>query len=89
MWPITKPIIGLAVSAALMTAFAIAAGTGPTEQSALAADDNISHALLANDTKTLRGLLADDWIVVSAKAATTDATTFSKRSTPAYGRTPR
>lgn len=67
MWPITKPIIGLAVSAALMTAFAIAAGSGPTEQSALAADDNISHALLANDTKTLRGLLADDWIVVSAQ----------------------
>jgi hypothetical protein len=67
MWQITKSIIALAICAALTAAVAIADATAPTEQSALAADDSISHALLANNTKTLRGLLADDWIVVSAQ----------------------
>jgi ketosteroid isomerase-like protein len=67
MWRITGSIIVLAASAALTAAVAIADTTGPTQQSALAADESISHALLANDTKTLRGLLADDWIVVTAQ----------------------
>jgi ketosteroid isomerase-like protein len=52
---------------ALVAALAIADAAGPTQQSALAADDRISRALLANDTATLRRLLADDWIVVSAQ----------------------
>jgi ketosteroid isomerase-like protein len=64
---ITKSIIAFTVGAVLTAAVASADGTGPTEQSALAADDSISHALLANDTKALQGLLADDWIVVSAR----------------------
>ncbi|MGC2128949.1 MAG: nuclear transport factor 2 family protein [Candidatus Aquilonibacter sp.] len=67
MWRITLSIIALAASAGLTAGVAIADTTGPTEQSALAADDSISHALLANDTSALRPLLADDWIVVSAK----------------------
>jgi len=67
MWRITKSIIALTISAGLSAAAAIADATGPTAQSALAADESISRALLANDTKTLRSLLAADWIVVSAK----------------------
>ena len=67
MWRITLSIIAIAASAALTAAVAIADATGPTEQSALAADESISRALLANDTATLRHLLASDWIVVSAK----------------------
>jgi ketosteroid isomerase-like protein len=55
------------LSLVLTAAITIAAATGPTQQSALAADDSISRALLANDTAALRHLLADDWIVVSAK----------------------
>ena len=54
-------------SLVLSAAIAVAAATGPTEQSALAADESISRALLANDTTALRHLLASDWIVVSAK----------------------
>lgn len=64
---ITKSIIALTISAVLTAAAAMADVTGPTEQSALAADDSISHALLANNTSALRPLLADDWIVVSAQ----------------------
>src|SRR5580658_5106181 len=55
------------INFALVAALAIADAAGPTQQSALAADDRISRALLANDTATLRRLLADDWIVVSAQ----------------------
>lgn len=64
---IAKSIIALTIGAVLTAAVAGADPTGPTEQSALAADESISRAMLANDTKTLRGLLADDWIVVSAR----------------------
>ncbi len=67
MRQITKYIIALTIGGALTAAVAIAGATGPTQQSALAADESISHALLANDTKALRGLLAPDWIIVSAK----------------------
>ncbi len=67
MLRITRSIVAFAIGAILTAAVASADPTGPTEQSALAADDSISHALLANDTKTLRGLLADDWIVVTAQ----------------------
>ena len=63
----TRSLIALTIGAILTAAVANADPTGPTEQSALAADDSISHALLANDTKTLRGLLAPDWIVVSTR----------------------
>lgn len=55
------------ISLVLTAAIVIATATGPTEQSALTADDSISRALLANDTAALRRLLAADWIVVSAK----------------------
>ncbi|HTV93045.1 MAG TPA: nuclear transport factor 2 family protein [Verrucomicrobiae bacterium] len=67
MWRITKSIIALGITGVLTAAVAIADTATPTAQSALAADESISRALLANDTKALRGLLADDWIVVSAQ----------------------
>jgi ketosteroid isomerase-like protein len=67
MWLITRSIIALATSAAFTAGLAIADTTGPTEQSALAADDSISRALQANDTATLRNLLDSDWIVVTAQ----------------------
>ena len=67
MWRITKSIIALTIGAVLTGAVAVADATGPTAQSALAADESISRALLANDTSTLRRLLAGDWIVVSAR----------------------
>ncbi|MGB6985103.1 MAG: nuclear transport factor 2 family protein [Candidatus Aquilonibacter sp.] len=67
MWRITKSIIALTIGAVLTAAVAIADTPGPTEQSALAADETISNALLVNDAKALRNLLADDWIVVSAR----------------------
>ncbi len=55
------------LSLVITAAIVIANATGPIQQSALAADDSISRALLANDTAALRHLLAGDWIVVSAK----------------------
>ena len=64
---ITKSIIALTIGAAITAGVASADPTGPTEQSALAADNSISRALLANDTSALRPLLADDWIVVTAQ----------------------
>ena len=64
---IIKSILALTIGAALTAGVASADATGPTEQSALAADDSISHALLANDTSALRSLLAGDWIVVTAQ----------------------
>ena len=67
MLRITKSILALTIGAVLTAAAASADATGPTEQSALAADNSISQALLANDTRTLHSLLADDWIVVSAQ----------------------
>lgn len=63
----SKSNIALVCALALMPGIALADTTGPTEQSALAADDSITKSLLANDTATLRNLLAPDWIVVTAQ----------------------
>lgn len=63
----TKSNIALLCALALTPGLALADTTGPTEQSALAADDSITRALQANDTTTLRTLLAPDWIVISAQ----------------------
>ncbi len=59
-------IVAFASGAMLAAGTAFADTACPTEQSALAADASFSRALAANDTKTLRGILASDWIVVSA-----------------------
>jgi Domain of unknown function (DUF4440) len=66
---ITKLVFSLISTVVLMTGLAVAATDAPTPQNALAADDRISQALLANDTTTLRHLLASDWIVVSANGS--------------------
>lgn len=66
MRTIAKYLIAFAAGVAVAAGIAIADTTGPTEQSALAADQKFSNALAANDTATLRQLLASDWIVVSA-----------------------
>src|SRR5580658_233803 len=65
----TKVIFSLVSAAVLTAGLATAATDAPTVQNALAADDRISRALLANDTTTLRQLLASDWIVVSANGS--------------------
>ena len=66
---ITKFVFSLISIAMLTAGLAVAATDTPTAQNALAADDRISRALLANDTTTLRHLLASDWIVVSANGS--------------------
>jgi hypothetical protein len=44
-----------------------AAGTGPTLEGAVAADQAIADAMLANSAEKLAPLLADDWIVVNTQ----------------------
>jgi ketosteroid isomerase-like protein len=41
-------------------------GVGPTAENALAAEQEVTRALLTNDADALGRMLADDWIVVSA-----------------------
>lgn len=67
MRSISKFICAVTGGAVLTAGIAAAQPTGPTAQSALAADQSISQALQANDTTVLHRLLAGDWIVVSAK----------------------
>jgi ketosteroid isomerase-like protein len=56
------------ICGAVLSAGPAAAGpTNATAQGALATDAAISHALQSNDATTLHGLLASDWIVVSAR----------------------
>jgi len=66
VWSFTRFAIGLAGSAVLTAGIALADTSGPTAQSALSTEGSIARALQANDTTTLRRLLANDWIVVSA-----------------------
>lgn len=67
MRSIMKFLLAFTSGVVLTAGLAVADPTGPTTQSALAADESIAHALQANDTTTLRRLLASDWIVVSAR----------------------
>jgi len=53
-------------------AFAVA----PTEASAVAAEQEVARALLANDADAVGRLLADDWIVVSTHGGVADRAAF-------------
>jgi ketosteroid isomerase-like protein len=50
--------------------------TGPTEESALAAEQEIARALVANDADAVGRLLADDWVVVSTHGGMADRAGF-------------
>jgi ketosteroid isomerase-like protein len=51
-------------------------GVGPTEENAVAAEKEVTQALLTNDGDALGRLLADDWIVVSTQGAIADRKSF-------------
>jgi hypothetical protein len=56
------------ICGAMISARPASAGTtAPTAENALATDAAIARALQSNDATTLHGLLASDWIVVSAR----------------------
>ena len=60
----------------LETASATPAGTGPTTDSAAAAEQEVAHALLSNNADAVGRLLADDWIVVSTYGGVGDRDGF-------------
>jgi len=64
---LTKCMLVTVWGAALSAGPASAGSAMPTAENALATDAAISRALQANDATTLHGLLASDWIVVSAR----------------------
>jgi Domain of unknown function (DUF4440) len=64
---LTKCVLATICGIVLSVSLAAAATAAPTAQSAVATDAAISRALQSNDTTTLHGLLASDWIVVSAR----------------------
>ena len=51
-------------------------GTGPTVDSAAAAEQEVEHALLSNNADAVGRLLADDWIVVSTYGGVGDRDGF-------------
>ena len=55
-----------------VTTFAV----GPTEESAVAAEQEVAKALLANDADAVGRLLADDWVVVSTYGRMADREAF-------------
>jgi len=55
---------------------AFATPDSPTEASALAAEQEVARALLANDADAVGKLLADDWAVVSAHGGVADKAGF-------------
>jgi hypothetical protein len=67
MQSLTKCMLTTICGAVLSASPAAAGSAAPTAQSALATDAAIARALQANDATTLHGLLASDWIVVSAR----------------------
>lgn len=65
-WPAELMALGLmAAPLALCGSEPAARMTGPTEQSALAADQEVARALRDNDVAALGRLLGDEWVVVS------------------------
>jgi ketosteroid isomerase-like protein len=49
---------------------------GPTPESALAVEEELTRALLANDANAVGRLLADDWIVVNAYGGVAERSDF-------------
>ena len=60
----------------LETARATPTGTGPTVDSAAAAEQEVEHALLSNNADAVGRLLAEDWIVVSTYGGVGDRDGF-------------
>ena len=56
-----------------MAAFAVS----PTEESALAAEQEVAKALLNNDADALGRMLTDDWVVVSTYGGMADKAGFA------------
>src|SRR5580700_522415 len=52
------------------------AAAGPTEENALAAEQEVASALLANDVDAIGRLLTDDWVVISADGRVADRAGF-------------
>jgi hypothetical protein len=67
MQGLTKCMLATICGAVLSAGPASAGNAVPTAENALATDAAIARALQANDATTLHGLLAGDWIVVSAR----------------------
>ena len=53
-----------------------AAAVGPTEKSALAAEEEVTRALLANDADAVGRLLAADWVVINTYGGMGDRAGF-------------
>lgn len=52
------------------------AAAGPTEENALAAEQEVASALLANDADAIGRLLTDDWVVIGTDGGIADRAGF-------------
>jgi hypothetical protein len=68
--------IALILVAGSIVAPAATANVGPTAENALAAEKEVTQALLTNDADALGRLLATDWIVISTQGAIADRQAF-------------
>src|SRR5580700_8782191 len=68
--------LALILVAGSVVAPAAMASVGPTAENALAAEKEVSQALLTSNTDALGRLLAADWIVVSTQGAIADRQAF-------------
>ncbi len=70
----SKRIFAAAAAIALFAlAFSMArAGQGPSAESAMAFEHNLADAYVANDPAALGRLLANDWVVISARGGMAD-----------------
>jgi hypothetical protein len=62
--------------ALILVAGSFAGRVGPTAENALAAEKEVTQALLTSDANTLERLLAADWIVISTQGAIADRQAF-------------
>jgi hypothetical protein len=60
----------------MSTAVSAWAASAPTEENALAAEQQVARALLANDANAVSRLLTDDWVVVSTYGGMADKDGF-------------
>lgn len=68
--------IGCLVLLSAAIAWAVDNGPGATAENAVAAEQHVARALLANDADAVGRLLADDWIVVSTYGGVADKAGF-------------
>ena len=71
-------LVGFVLGCSLITSAAGSAWAagGPTEESALAAEQDVARALLANDANAVGRLLTEDWVVVSTYGGMADKDGF-------------